>query len=130
MNSELGNFNALRHQTLEYDKVPGHLSPSVSKSGLVLFGSKNCSLSNFSHKSILVKKYLKQTWFSEILKNEFFSGGISSVLKGLVLTAPTIINGKEFIFEQFLFLFRIFRSILYEKKSLTFFFFNGSDTEN
>ena len=57
---------------------------------------------------------------------------IAFAFKGLFLTAPTIINGTncsarlftKFFFEEY-FLFRIFRSILYENKSRMFFLFNS-----
>ena len=40
------------------------LGRSLSKSGLVHFGSKNLSFSNFAHKSVI-----KPPWFFKILQN-------------------------------------------------------------
>ena len=122
----------MRSHTSQYDKVPGHLSLSLSKSGPVHFGPKNWSLSNYSHESVLVLIIWDHLGFPKYWNINFSPAEIASAFKGLFLTVPTIINGTncsarlftKFFFEEY-FLFRIFRSILYGNKSRTFFFFNG-----
>ena len=120
----------MRSHTSQYDKVPEVLVSlradrciSVQKTDLFQTIPMNRSKSKIIWDHLGFPKY----W-----KINFSPAEIASAFKGLFLTVPTIINGKncsarlftKFFFEEY-FLFRIFRSILYGNKSRTFFFFNG-----
>ena len=85
----------MRSHTSQYDKVPGHLSLSLSKSGPVHFGPKNWSLSNYSHESVLVLIIWDHLGFPKYWNVNFSPAEIASAFKGLFLTVPTIINGTN-----------------------------------